>query len=169
MNFVTALACNRERRAEFPAVGNFQRSRVGDVVGFPSLGIKQDLVPTDDGKFVGGGGACGESSLKCCWGEEVEFGVDLRRALGNFDVDGETIEKIATPFERLPTGFEEETSEVVDWTVRGVLARDPLRIVQSEIPSSRGDLQGGVEYLARSAGGIDEDGDVGAACCPSRN
>ena len=64
VNFIPALASDRERRAELPSVGNFQAGGVVDVVGLVALGIEQDLVPTDDGQLVSGGGASGESALE---------------------------------------------------------------------------------------------------------
>ena len=54
MNFVPILAGDGQRRAELPSIGNPQGGGVGDVVGLPSLGIKQDLVPADNGELLGG-------------------------------------------------------------------------------------------------------------------
>src|SRR5579863_7821813 len=106
MDFVGGLVSNGERSAEFPAVGNLQRSGVVDVVGLPSLGIEQDLVPTDDGELVGGRGAGGETALRSGGRKIIEFGGDFGGAGGNFDVDRPAIEQIAPPLQGLTSGGE---------------------------------------------------------------
>src|SRR5580704_11310739 len=62
-------------RAVFPAGGKFQRGYVGEIVGLPAFGVEQDLIPADDGHFVGRGGAGGEATFERGGREEVEFGV----------------------------------------------------------------------------------------------
>ncbi len=164
VDFVSALAGDGKRGAELPAVGKFQAGGVVDVVGLPAFGIKQDLVPADDGQFVGGGGAGGESAFERCGGKEVEFGSDFGRPGGDFHVEGEAVEQVAAPFQSLAGGEEFQAGEIDDGAVRGVFAGNPLGIVEGKVAGGRGNFQRGVEDFSGSVGGVDRDGDGGRGC-----
>ena len=113
MNFISALAGDGQGRAELPSVGKFQPGGVVDVVRLPALGIEQDLVPTDDGEFVGGGRSGGEAAFERRGRKKVELGVDFAYARGNFDVNGESVEQIAAPLQSLAAGAELESGKIV--------------------------------------------------------
>ena len=155
VDFVAALAGDGKRGAELPSVGKLQAGGVVDVVGLVALGIEQDLVPTDDGELVGGGGAGGESAFEGGGREEVEFGADFGCAGGNVDVEGESVEQVAAPFERLAGGGELQAGEIDDRAVGRVLAGNPFGVVESEVAGRGGNFQRGVEDLAGSGGGVD--------------
>src|SRR5579859_7480835 len=155
LNFVGALAGDRKRRAKFPAVGQFEAGGVVDVVRPVAGGVEQDLVPTDDGQFVGGRGTSGESAFEGCGREEIEFGGDFSYASGDFDVESEAVEQIAAPFERLTSRAELQSGKIDDRAVGSVLAGDPLRVVEGEVAGSGGALQRSMENLARCGGGVD--------------
>ena len=129
-DFVSALAGDGKRRAELPAFGKFQAGGVVDVVGLAAFGIEQDLVPTDDGELVGGGGTGGESAFEGGGRKEVEFGGDFGRAGRDFNVDGEAVEQVAAPFQSLAAGGELQAGEIDDGAVGGVLAGNPFGIVE---------------------------------------
>src|SRR5579863_4343797 len=169
VNLVGALVGNRKRGAEFPALGKLQRSGVVDLVGLPALGIKQNLVPTDDGELGSGGGSGGESTFKGGGREEVEFGIDLAHAGGDFHMDGVAVEQVAAPFERGAVGLEKQSGEIDDGAVRSVLAGDPFGIVEGEVAGSGGNFQRGVEKLAGSGGGIHMNRDGGRIRAPAEN
>ena len=78
MDFVAALTGDRKRRAELPSAGILQAGGVVNVIGLLSLGIKQHLVPADDGEFVRGRGTGGESAFQRGGREEIEIGVRPR-------------------------------------------------------------------------------------------
>src|SRR5579863_2822788 len=139
MNVVAALAGDGKRCAELPAVGDFQRCCVIDLVGFPSFGIKQNLIPTDHCKLRSGGGAGGESAFESGRREEVEFRVDLGNTLGNFDMDGESVEQIAAPLQRLAARAELQAGKIGDGSVGRMLTRDPFWIVKGEVTGSSRD------------------------------
>src|ERR1700739_4017969 len=106
MNLVAALAGDRQRRSELPAVGKLEGSGVVDLVGLPALGIKQNLIPTDDGELGSSGRSGGESAFIRGRREEVEFGIDFVHACGNFHMNRVSVEQIAAPFERGAVGLE---------------------------------------------------------------
>ena len=133
VDFISALAGDGKRRAELPSVGKLQAGGVVDVVGLPAFGIEQDLVPADDGQLVGGGGTGGESAFEGCGREEVEFGGDFGHAGGDFDVEGEAVEQVAAPFQGLAAGGEFQAGEVDDGAVGGVLAGNPLGVIEREV------------------------------------
>ncbi len=155
LDLVSALAGDGKRGTELPSVGKFQAGDVVDVVGLPAFGIEQDLVPADDGEFVGGGGTCGESAFEGCGRKEVEFGGNLGHAGRDFHVDGEAVEQVAAPFQRLAVGEKFQAGEIDDGAVGGVLAGNPLRVVESEVAGSSGNFQRGVEDLAGGGGSVD--------------
>ena len=166
VNFVSALAGDGKRRAELPSVGKFQAGGVVDVVGFVALGIEQDLIPADDGQLVGGGGAGGESAFEGGGGEEVELGVNFCYAGGDFDVEGESVEQVAAPFQGLAGGGELQSGEIDDGAVGSVFAGNPLGVVEDEVAGRGGDFQRGVEDFAGGGGGVDGDGDGGRGLAP---
>src|SRR5579863_2905080 len=94
LNLIAALFRNRQGRSELPALRKFQAGREVDVVGFPSLGIEQDLVPTDDRHLGSGGRTGGESAFKSCGRKKIEFGVHFRCACRDFHVNGERSEQV---------------------------------------------------------------------------
>src|SRR5580658_6649997 len=164
LDFISALAGHGKRSAELPAFGKLQAGRVVDVVGLVAFGVEQYLVPTDDGQLVGGGGTGGESAFEGCGRKKVEFGGDFGHACGDVDVEGEAVEQVAAPFQRLASGKEFQAREIDDRAVGGVLARDPLGVVEREVAGSRGNFQRGMENLAGSRAGVDGDGDGGGSC-----
>ena len=99
------------------------------------------MVPADHGQLVGGGGAGGESAFESRGGEEVEFAIDFSYACRDFDVQGESVEQVAAPFQRLACGGELEAREVDDGAVGGVFAGNPLRVVERQIAGAGGNLQ----------------------------
>ena len=88
----------------FHPAGSLRLARVIDVVRLTALGIEQNLVPADDGEFVGGGRSGGESAFEGCGRKKVEFGGDSVHARGDVDVEGESVQQIATPLESLARG-----------------------------------------------------------------
>ncbi len=132
LDFISALAGDGKRRAELPSLGKFQAGGVVDVVGFEAFGIEQDLIPTDDGEFVGGGGAGGESAFEGCGRKEVEFGGDFSHARRDVDVEGEAVEQVAAPFQGLASGGELQSGEIDDGAVGGVLAGNPFGVVERQ-------------------------------------
>src|SRR5579862_9548886 len=160
MNFAPALARDRQRSSELPSFGKFQRGCEVDVVGLVALGIEKDLVPTDDGKFVGGRRSSGKSAFEGGRREEVEFGIDFAGPGRDVDVNREAIERIAPPLQRLASGTEFEAGEIVDWTVGRVFSGDPLRVVKSQVARGGGDLKRRVKNLARRSRCIHGNGDV---------
>src|SRR5438270_10800356 len=112
MNRIPALAGDRQRCAEFPSRGDLERRGVVYVVGLVALGIKQDLVPADDGEFGGGGGSGRESAFQSRGREEVEFGIDLGDSAGNLNMNGEAVEQVAAPLQSLAVRFEEQSRQI---------------------------------------------------------
>src|SRR5579871_3036458 len=169
MDFASTLAGDGKRRAELPSFGKLERGSEVDLVGFPSFGIEKDLVPTDDGEFVGGGRSGREPAFKCCGRKEVEIGIDFMDSGRNVDVDGESVEQVAAPFQSLTICFEEESGEIDHGAIGGVFTGNPFWVVEREISGSRGDLQRGMENLARSVRGVDRNGDGGGVSSPTGN
>ena len=111
-------------------------------------------------------------AFECGRREEVESSIYLGYAGGDIDVDGESVERVAAPFERLAIGFEEQACEIDDRTIGRVLAGNPLRIIEGEVAGSGGNFQRGVKDFAGSRSGVDRDGDGGRGgwrCCKRRN
>ncbi len=88
---------------------------------------------------------------------------------GNVDVDGESVEQVAAPFQSLAVRFEEKSGEIDDWSIGCVFTGDPLRVVQSKVAGVRGDLERGMKNLTRSVSGVDGNGDRGRIGCPTGN
>ena len=169
MDFASALARDGKRRAELPSFGKFEGGSEVYLVGLPSFRIEKNLVPADNGEFVGGRRAGGESALKCCGREEVEIGVDFVDSGRDVHVDGESVEQIAAPFQGLTVGFEEESGEIDDRAIGGVLTGNPFRVVEREVTGACGYLQRGMENFARCVRGVDGNGDGGGISGPRGN
>ncbi len=95
-----------QRRSIFPIRGKFQRGNIGEIIGLPSLGIEQDLIPTDDRHFVSGGRACGKAGLKGRGRKKIEFRIYFAHAGWDVDVDREAVEQIAAPRQCFSGGAE---------------------------------------------------------------
>ena len=91
------------------------------------------MIPADHCHLVGGGRAGGETAFESRGRKKIQFGVHFAYSGGNFDVDGEAIEQVAAPFQSFATGEKFEAGEIDDGSVRGVLARNPLRVVESQV------------------------------------
>src|SRR6202035_212818 len=102
-NFPAALAADGQRSSELPSRGNLEGGSVVNLVRLPAFGIEKHLVPADDRHLVGGGGTGRESALESCRRKKVEFGIDLGHACGHLHVDGEAVEQVTPPVQRLPT------------------------------------------------------------------
>src|SRR5580658_1876870 len=155
-------------RSKLPVGGKFQAGDVGEIVRLPAFGVEQNLIPADECHLVGRGGACGEAAFEGCRRKEVEFGVYFSFSGGNFDVDGEAVEQIATPFQGFAAGSELQAGQINYGAIGSMLAGNPLRVVERQVAGAGGDFQLGVKDLAGSRGGVYEDGYGWRRGCPSR-
>src|ERR1700732_1564691 len=169
LDSVPAVAGHGKRGAELPAVRKLQARAVIDVVRLPAPGIEQNLIPADDRELVGGRGTRRKSTFEDRRRKKVECGGDLTDAGRDFHVDGEAVDQVATPLENLSAGTELQAGEVDHGAVGGVLAGNPLRVIEGEIAGAGGNFQRGVEDLAGGGGGVDGNGHSGQSCAPSGN
>ena len=150
--------CDGQGGSKFPVGGKFQSGDVGEIVGLPALGIEQHLIPTDDRHFVGRGGTGREAAFEGRGRKEVEFGIHFSLAGWNVDVKGEAVEQIAPPLQGFAAGGEFKAGQVNDGTVGGMLAGNPLRVIERQVARAGGNFQPGVEDFAGSRSGVHKDG-----------
>src|SRR5262249_33833803 len=98
--------------------------------------------------------------------EEVKLRIHLAGALRHFDVDSESVEEVAAPFQRLAIGLEKQSGEIGHRAVGSVLAGNPLWGVENQVAGRGGDLQRGVEDLAWGVRGVDRESDLGTGGRP---
>ena len=67
----------------------------------------------------------------------LEFDFDRGNALRNRDMEGEDVERVAHPLERLAVGGHPDTRDILDVAARAVAAGDPLWVKQNEIAGAR--------------------------------
>src|SRR5262249_23953384 len=159
MDFISALAGDGKRCAELPFLGNLQRCGVVDVVGSVALGIEQHLIPTDDRELRGRGRTGRESAFKRGRREKVKISLHRGDSLRDVDVDSEAVESISPPLQRLAIGLEEQSGEINDWAVWGMLTGNPRGVVKSQVTGSSRDLQRRVEDFTWGVGGINRNCD----------
>jgi hypothetical protein len=81
-------------------------------------------------------------------------------ACGDVNVEGEAVEQVTTPFQRLASGEELQSCEIDDRAVRGVLAGNPLGIVEREVAGVAGIFSVAWKILRLRRGrGIDGEND----------
>src|SRR5262249_26161844 len=121
-----------------------------DLIGGPALWIKQDLVPADDRHFLGRRSACGEQSL---FGfdlrQKIQAGIDFLNPGWHFYVDCPVIVKGPAPLQELPVARKLEPGQVDDRPAGGMLAGNPLRVVESQRSGSRWNPELRMKNLSR--------------------
>ena len=147
-----------ERGAEAPAGGDGHAGLNGDVADGDVGGIEQELLPLEDGDFVGG--ARGDDA--------VEMGVQRGDALGNLDVKLVEVLVVATPVDGLAVDGEDDAGDIGDRAGGAVVAGNPLRGDEGGGAGLDGEIDLRVIELAGSFGEVGGDADGGLAKRRSR-
>ena len=145
------LLFGRECGAKLPAFGEDETGLISELRGRRACGIKDHRIPFEDHELIRGRHAFGLNG--------VVGGVEMSCSVGDVEMEGEGVERIALPWNRLSARLEFEAGEAGDGTVGPVVAGNPLGKVERERTGIDGKDQTRAKKLLLGLGGIDSERD----------
>src|SRR5690606_37418699 len=123
-----------ERAGELPTIRNDQPRLDHNSAREEARWIKQHRVPREVEKF----GTDDLAPLRTVGRrEELEFGLDFRATCRHLDVEGVNLGRMAAPAQLVPAAPEGQPGKQLDRLLRGMIARQPLRVEQRDLARLR--------------------------------